>query len=125
MKMTGVARGMAYLHSSKLPIIHGDLRAVSSGIRSNYRLDSNCPLQSNILIDDLEHPRISNFGLEMALDSQVSELYRSSAKGNKSLRWKAPELLNPFAGVEVGPTTRTDVYAFACVCIEVGVFHLC
>ena len=38
------------------------------------------------------------------------------------MRWQAPELLNSsrFPIVKSGLTTASDVYAFSCVCIEVG-----
>ena len=91
-----------------------------------YCYDSICVLQSNILIDDLGQPRISNLGLEAVSDLQVAELYKSTTKGDESVRWQAPELLNPsrFGSVKAGPTTTTDVYAFACLCIEVSIMAL-
>ena len=83
-------------------------------------------MQSNILIDDREQPRISNLGIEAVNDLQAAELYKSTTKGNESVRWQAPELLNPsrFECVKAVPTTRTDVYAFACLCIEVSTMAL-
>lgn len=75
-----------------------------------------------MLIDDDGQPRISDFGLATFIDSQASTLDQSSFKGKGSMRWQAPELLDSsrFSGITLGLTTKSDVYAFACVCLEVS-----
>ena len=75
-----------------------------------------------MLIDDDKQPRISDFGLATVIDTQTSTLDKSSFKGKGSIRWQAPELLSStrFNDITPGLTTRSDVYAFACVCYEVG-----
>jgi len=101
--ITGIARGLCYLHSLHPHVIHGDLRA------------------SNVLVDDEGQPRVADFGLSQMVDSQgMSGVSSMSGKG--SVRWQAPELLNVGQSVEdvssTAPTTRSDTYAFAMVCLE-------
>ena len=77
-----------------------------------------------MLVDDEGQPRLADFGLAQIADSQAG---RSTFHGRGSMRWQAPELLrivdNP-DGEEIVTvtTTMSDVYAFACVCLEVRVF---
>jgi len=103
--ITGIARGLCYLHSLHPHVIHGDLRA------------------SNVLVDDEGQPRVADFGLSQMVDSQgVSGASSMSGKG--SVRWQAPELLNVGQSFEdvsstAAPTTRSDTYAFAMVCLEI------
>lgn len=67
-----------------------------------------------MLIGDDGQPRIVGVNLEVSNDSH-------SVQG--SLRWQAPELLVPerFSNVDSGTTPQSDVYAFACVCLEVRI----
>ncbi|KAJ6589536.1 kinase-like domain-containing protein [Mycena capillaripes] len=89
------AQGLAYLHSQN--IVHGDLRG------------------GNVLIDDGEHAQLADFGLAIVTDAIFGTTSSTQAG---SLRWMAPELYDP----EVESRKRTkasDVYAFACLCIEI------
>ena len=67
---------------------------------------------------------MADFGLSQMVDSQgVSGASSMSGKG--SVRWQAPELLNVGQSFEdvsstAAPTTRSDTYAFAMVCLEVS-----
>lgn len=67
-------------------------------------------------------PRISDFGLAILFDSKGCSLAQSSFRGQGSVWWQAPELLHPkkFSDIKPGLTTNSDVYAFACVCMEVS-----
>jgi serine/threonine protein kinase len=67
-------------------------------------------LQGNILIDDGEHAQLADFGLANVTDATLGTQHGSS-------RWMAPELLN--YQLEFKRTEASDVYAFACLCIEV------
>ncbi|TDL20571.1 kinase-like protein [Rickenella mellea] len=99
----GVVAGLHFLHTLKPVVVHGDLRA------------------GNILIDFDKKPRIADFGLSRIIDSQASSVVATSFNGKGTMRWQAPELLNAsrFGGENTGVTTKSDVYAFACVCWEI------
>ncbi|KAJ7362568.1 kinase-like domain-containing protein [Mycena albidolilacea] len=99
-----IAQGLDYLHS--MNIVHGDLRG------------------NNILISDEHHACLSDFGLATTIredntDTTAGPLASSSNRGG-SMRWFAPELIVPeqFGCERFVRTRATDVYAFACVCIE-------
>ena len=98
-----IAQGLDYLHS--MNIVHGDLRG------------------SNILISDDGNACLSDFGLATTIsdpDSTVGMLTSSTNHGG-SARWFAPELIDPksFGCEKFIRTTASDVYAYACVCLEV------
>ncbi|KAJ6542648.1 kinase-like domain-containing protein [Mycena capillaripes] len=98
-----IAEGLAYLHSMK--IVHGDLRG------------------TNILVSDDWKACLADFGLTGVIEDAVSTTsgaLTSTANHAGSLRWFAPELMAPtFFGCErFVRTPATDVYAFACVCLE-------
>ncbi|KAJ7266685.1 kinase-like domain-containing protein [Mycena rebaudengoi] len=88
------AQGLAYLHSQN--IVHGDLRG------------------GNVLIDSGEHAQLADFGLAVVTDATTGT---TSTTQRGSLRWMAPELLNH--ELESKRTRASDVYAFACLCVEI------
>ncbi|TFK48789.1 kinase-like protein [Heliocybe sulcata] len=94
-----VARGVAYLHW--LNIVHGDLRG------------------ANILIDEDHHVRLADFGLSVFAEGTAGPGTCTNRDG--SMAWMAPELIDPvqFGHHDYYRTTATDVYAYACVCLEV------
>jgi len=87
-----------YLHSRN--IVHGDLRG------------------TNIFIDDQWHVRLADFGLAGFADAT---LVTHTSNNAGSIRWMAPELHNPeiFDLKELRRTAASDVYAFACVVLEI------
>ncbi|KAJ6579471.1 kinase-like domain-containing protein, partial [Mycena vulgaris] len=91
-----IAEGVNYLHSSN--IVHGDLRG------------------SNVLIDEQSRACLTDFGLSFLSDASAG----NSPGRVGSLRWMAPELIDPssFGCSEFSPTQASDVYAFGCVCYE-------
>jgi serine/threonine protein kinase len=98
-----IAQGLDYLHA--MNIVHGDLRG------------------TNILISDDGNACLADFGLTTTIfeaDSTVGGLTSSSNHGG-SVRWFAPELIQPksFGCERFSRTTASDVYAYACVCLEV------
>ncbi|KAJ7802442.1 kinase-like domain-containing protein [Mycena olivaceomarginata] len=96
-----VALGLEYLHS--LNIVHGDLRG------------------SNILISDDGNACLSDFGLASPFsDTDSTAGITASSNRAGSVRWFAPELIEPesFGCKRFVRTTASDVYAYACVCLE-------
>jgi serine/threonine protein kinase len=69
--------------------------------------------QRNVLIDGEGRGSICDFGLSIILDGGPTGYTTSNFGG--SLRFLAPELLD-----EGTRTVETDIYAYACTCIEVG-----
>ncbi|KAK7038628.1 kinase-like domain-containing protein, partial [Favolaschia claudopus] len=97
-----IAKGLDYLHS--MNVVHGDLKG------------------ANILITDDGKACLSDFGLATMIeegDPQITKITSSSNHAG-SVRWWAPELIKPkeFGCERFVRTRETDVYAFACVCIE-------
>ncbi|KAK7045989.1 hypothetical protein VNI00_006984 [Paramarasmius palmivorus] len=97
LRLFEIAQGLAYLHSQY--IVHGDLRG------------------SNILVDSDWHARIADFGLAVFSDATVGT---NSSHHAGSVRWMAPELHHPasFGLTYFRRTFASDVYSFACVCVE-------
>ncbi|KAJ6564023.1 kinase-like domain-containing protein [Mycena capillaripes] len=97
-----VAEGLGYLHSMK--VIHGDLRG------------------ANILMSDNWNVCLADFGLSSISDAVSGSSGAATSTSNRagSLRWLAPELIYPseFGCPRFERTPATDVYAFACVCVE-------
>ncbi|KAJ6526551.1 kinase-like domain-containing protein [Mycena vulgaris] len=98
-----VAEGLRYLHS--LNIVHGDLRG------------------TNILVSDDWNACLADFGLTSAIPDAASSTdgaLASSTNHAGSARWFAPELIQPtsFGCDKFTRTPASDVYAFACVCLE-------
>ncbi|KAJ7224800.1 kinase-like domain-containing protein [Mycena rebaudengoi] len=90
-----VAQGLEYLHSCN--IVHGDLRG------------------ANILINQDWSACLADFGLTSFTD--ITAATTSHRAG--TVRWMAPELIAPdHFGIQFRRTTASDVYAFACVCLE-------
>ena len=97
--MHQIALGLDYLHDEG--IVHGDLHA------------------GNVLVDGNGAVRLTDFGL--SLISEGTAYNYGSHHGGGAIRWSAPELFDPeeFGLDSSRPTFSSDVYAFACVCIEV------
>ncbi|KAJ6486687.1 kinase-like domain-containing protein, partial [Mycena sanguinolenta] len=102
-----IAQGLDYLHS--MNVVHGDLRG------------------TNILISDdgnasVFNACLSDFGLATTIadaDSTTAGVTSSSNRAG-SVRWFAPELIEPtrFGCPKFLRTKASDVYAYACVCLE-------
>ncbi|KAJ6542653.1 kinase-like domain-containing protein, partial [Mycena capillaripes] len=98
-----IVEGLAYLHSMK--VVHGDLRG------------------TNILVSDSLNTCLADFGLTGVIEDTISTTsgaLMSTANHAGSLRWFAPELVVPtlFGCERFVRTPASDVYAFACVCLE-------
>jgi len=93
-----VALGLAYLHDHS--IVHGDING------------------ENILVDDNGMVRLTHPGLGV-INEATPRKYASKHK--VAFQYRAPELFEPEAfGLELPtPTFASDIYAFACTCVEV------
>ncbi|KAJ6589746.1 kinase-like domain-containing protein [Mycena capillaripes] len=91
-----IAEGLAFLHDQH--VVHGDLRG------------------SNILVNNSGSACLTDFGLTVLSDATTTQ----TNNGAGSVRWMAPEALNPTAcGLsDFVRTPASDIYAFACVCLE-------
>ncbi len=86
--------------------------------------------QANVLINEECGVQLSDFGLSDLVKTRTASVSRVFPEGVTS-RWMAPELLQydfvfPVESSsdldqsgEARPTFAADVYAFACVCVEV------
>lgn len=89
----GVARGLAHLHSLETPITHGNVRS------------------KNVLVDDFFVARLTEFGLDKIMIPAIADEIVSLAKADGC---KAPELQKMKKC-----NSRTDVYAFGILLLEV------
>ncbi|KAL6968076.1 putative kinase-like protein tmkl1 [Sarracenia purpurea var. burkii] len=90
----GIARGLAYLHTSpETPITHGNVRS------------------KNVLVDDFFVARLSEFGLDKLMIPAVADELVALAKTDG---YKAPELQKMKKC-----NSRTDVYAFGILLLEI------
>jgi serine/threonine protein kinase len=71
------------------------------------------------LITERRRACLADFGLATTSESQVVKFWSSEIRLGGTWRWMAPELLDPSEGSSLKNTTRSDIYAFACVCYEV------
>ncbi|KAN0078207.1 Protein kinase-like domain containing protein [Tylopilus felleus] len=106
-----ITSGVSYLHNMKPVVIHGDLKG------------------TNILVSDEGHALISDFGLSTVVEelSLTDATVRAAQLGTSllagSTRWMAPELILSLVeddGVPCPVTRESDVFSFACVCLEVA-----
>ncbi|THH28464.1 hypothetical protein EUX98_g5719 [Antrodiella citrinella] len=93
-----ISVGLAYLHEEG--IIHGDLHG------------------GNVLVNDDATICLTDFG--MALIAEASGYNYASAHGGGAVYWQAPEVIDheAFGLPSSRPTFASDVYSFACTCIE-------
>ena len=77
-------------------------------------------LQGNVLVDNDGNARLSDFGL--ALVTESSSYAYGSSHGGGAIPWKAPELIDneEFDLPDTRPTPSSDVFSFACMCVEVS-----
>ena len=80
-----------------------------------------------MLVDDDDNICLTDFGLAVFIrEAQDSIGYGSTRGGNP--RWLSPELIDPelFAEQDQSgrPTFASDIYSFACGCIEVNAQQL-
>uniref|UniRef100_A0A0W0FW06 Protein kinase domain-containing protein n=1 Tax=Moniliophthora roreri TaxID=221103 RepID=A0A0W0FW06_MONRR len=93
-----IAAGMEYLHSLDPLVVHGDIRG------------------ANVLVTNDLHCCLADFGLAVAVESQAITSSSHGIRG--SVRWLAPEMIDPSSFVGADASAR-DVFAFACTVLEI------
>ena len=65
---------------------------------------------------------LADFGLANLVDEDILRWTSIQTTGHLSgtLRWQAPELINPPSDESAKATPASDIYSFACVCYEVS-----
>ncbi|KAJ3485001.1 hypothetical protein NLI96_g5252 [Meripilus lineatus] len=75
----------------------------------------------NVLVDGDDNIRLADFGLAVLIQQAQGSIGYGSTRGGNP-RWLSPELIEPeqFPGQDQSrrPTKASDIYSFACVCIE-------
>jgi len=94
-----ISEGLAYLHDEG--IVHGDLH------------------DGNVLLDQNETACLTDFGMALVTEATPYGLF--SIHGGGAPLFKAPELHDPeeFGLDGTRMTPESDMFSFACVCIEV------
>ncbi|KAE9399078.1 kinase-like protein [Gymnopus androsaceus JB14] len=94
-----IAQGLIYLHGLDPPVVHGDIKG------------------ANILISDTNTCCLADFGLSMLDTQSLNPANTATVQG--SLRWLAPEFINPTSWPQAqGSLTSRDIYAFGCTVFE-------
>ncbi|KAG8947070.1 hypothetical protein FRC03_001202 [Tulasnella sp. 419] len=83
--------------------------------RAIARMTVNYIIQSNILVDDEGHARITDFGLSRIMEEGHSG-WTTSTGISGTHRWMAPELL---LTERSNPTTEADVYSVTLLVLEI------
>ncbi|EDQ98384.1 uncharacterized protein LACBIDRAFT_336006 [Laccaria bicolor S238N-H82] len=93
--------GIQFLHQNQ--VIHGDLKGL------------------NVLVNRSGRSCLADFGLANLVDEDILRWTSIQSTGHQSggtLRWQAPELINPPSDESAKATPASDIYSFACVCYE-------
>jgi serine/threonine protein kinase len=119
--MLDIAEGLNYLHTLNPRVIHGDLKGVRCSVYLKVQSFEKDDWQVNILITPSRRACLADFGLARARDSKnITTVAATSNKTTGTLRWQAPELLDPESDdADLATSPASDVYAYACVCYEV------
>lgn len=107
--MSDVAEGLEYLHSCS--VTHADIKMVRDVSIELPGLTSS-PIQENVLIDEEGRAQLCDMGMARIKD-QFQKASSTIVDGCFSTL--APEMLKMGAA----STTKTDVWAFACLVIQV------
>ncbi|KZT74067.1 kinase-like protein [Daedalea quercina L-15889] len=98
-----VARGLEYLHSDHVGIVHGDLKG------------------GNVLVDEHNRACLSDFGLSTVMyDCDTLNTVTQMSNFSSTIRWMPPEILDPerYGLKSASPSREGDVYSFSMVTCE-------
>lgn len=101
-------------------MVHGDLKGVRLQQAKVTPRSHWTNGQANVLIDEIGHARISDFGLLKIISDPANPSSWSSCTQGGSTRWMSPELIDPkrFGLMRSRPTTFSDCYALGMVIYE-------
>ena len=66
---------------------------------------------------------LADFGLANLVDEDIlrwTSIQTTGPQSSGTLRWQAPELIDPPSDESAKATPASDIYSFACVCYEVN-----
>ena len=84
--------------------------------------------QVNVLVNRSGRACLADFGLANLVDENIlcwSSIQTTEHHSSGTLRWQAPELIDPPADKSARATPASDIYSFACVCYEVSSIKDC
>ena len=105
-----IADALDYLHHHDPPIVHQDIRCVST----HYFFTASILIiiKANILVNNNKEAVLADFGLSR-LDRDMFNNFASTVDDG-CLRWRAPELMFPEDGIPK-PSPASDMWAFGMV----------
>ena len=129
-----MAKGIQYLHTfdvTKIPahgnedsracdikLVHGDLKPVSGFRATRYILT---PTQLNVLVDNDGVAKICDFGLLRLIRASGPTGMTTTSSHSGTTRYLSYELVSEDDD-DPKPTTASDIYALACIGMEVSEF---
>jgi serine/threonine protein kinase len=99
-------------------VVHGDLTPVRWDISEPFFCISQPFSQNNVLLDGDNRAVLTDFGLSSKLVDQGHTYLQRSCAQPGAVRYAAPELL--CSNEPIQPDTRSDVYSFGCLALQVG-----
>ena len=79
--------------------------------------------QLNVLVNCSGRGCLADFGLANLVDEDIlcwTSIQTTGHQSSGTLRWQAPELIDPPSDELANATIASDIYSFACVCYEVS-----
>jgi len=99
-KLTQAARGIEYLHTQDPVVVHGNIKA------------------SNIFVADTGEACIGDFALSRKFDENANDSVSTPGRTAGEVRWGATKFLLVETLEEAQKTTRSDIFAFGRVIVE-------
>ncbi|THH29180.1 hypothetical protein EUX98_g5004 [Antrodiella citrinella] len=97
------------------------LKLLRNRVRDGQLKSDKEKQQGNIMVDEASNVLLTDFGISLLSQANHGNYGFSSDGG--AWQYRAPELIDPeecgFDPDKTQPTAESDVYAFACVCIEI------
>ena len=101
----------------------GSQRRKTFFISSRRRSPIIGSFQLNVLVNRSGRGCLADFGLANLVDEDIlrwTSIQTTELMSSGTLRWQAPELIDPPSDESAKATQASDIYSFACVCYEVS-----